>query len=99
MSDLDEAARLAALAGLAGGVTRVLVALHGGVRRVPLLVLEAALGASLGIMAAAGCVYFDANLRHGDWSFLIVPGAAGAAGVIGIRLLDLVVAWLGKRLG
>jgi hypothetical protein len=92
MADLDEAARMAALAGLSGGVARVLMALHGGVRSLPILTLEGCLGCMIGIMAAAGVVYLDPSLRHDGWPLLIVGGAAGAAGAIGTRLLDIVTA-------
>ncbi len=50
--DLTEAARMAAVAGVMGGVARVLVAMQGGGRRWPLLVLDFALGGVLGIVAA-----------------------------------------------
>ena len=99
MADLDEAARMAALAGLSGGVARVLMALHGGVRSLPILTLEGCLGCMIGIMAAAGVVYLDPSLRHDGWPLLIVGGAAGAAGAIGTRLLDIVTAAIQRRIG
>lgn len=97
--DIEEAARMAALAGASGGVARVLMALHGGTRSWPVLVLECGLGGMLGIMAAAAVVYFDPSLRHDGWPLLIVGGAAGAAGAIGTRLLDILTAAIQRRVG
>jgi hypothetical protein len=43
--------------------------------------------------------YLDPSLRDAGWGLLIVGGAAGLSGVLGTRLLDLVVAGLQRRLG
>ena len=96
--DLGEAARMAALAGGMGGVARVLVALQGGSRRWQ-LALDFALGGTLGIVAAGAVIYLDPSLQHLGWPVLIVASAAGCAGAIGTRILDIVVAAIQRRLG
>jgi hypothetical protein len=50
---------MASTAGAAGGAGSVLLALYGGERRWLVLVIEAALGAMLGIIAASGVTYLD----------------------------------------
>ncbi len=97
--DLTEAARMAAIAGAMGGLARVLVALQGGGRRWPLLLLDFALGCLLGIVAAGGAVWWDPSLRDLGWPVLIVAAAAGAAGAVGTRILDLIVDAVRRRLG
>lgn len=97
--DLGEAARMAAIAGGMGGVARVLVALQGGGRRWPLLLLDFGLGATLGIVAAGAAVWWDPSLRDLGYPVLIVASAAGAAGAIGTRILDLMVDALKRKLG
>jgi hypothetical protein len=86
-------------AAFAGGAGRILLALHGGERRWPTLILEAGLGALLGIIAAAGAIYYDASLRDVGFGLFVVCGVAGCAGAIGIRILDMVAAALQRRLG
>lgn len=83
----------------AGGAGRILLAIHGGERRWPALLLEAALGALLGVIAASGAVYYDPSLRSVGFGLFIVCGVAGCAGAIGIRLLDMVTLALQRRLG
>ncbi len=97
--DLTEAARMAAVAGGMGGAARVLVALQGGGKKWPLLALDFALGAVLGIVAAGAAVWWDPSLREMGYPVLIVAAAAGAAGAIGTRLLDLVVEIVKRKLG
>jgi hypothetical protein len=96
--DLGEAARMAAVAGVMGGVARVLVAMQGGGRRWPLLALDFGLGALLGIVAAGMAVWWDASLRDMGYPVLIVAAAAGAAGAIGKRILDLLVEAVKRKL-
>lgn len=83
----------------AGGIGRILLALHGGERRWPALVLEAGLGALLGIIAAAGAIYYDPALRDVGFGLFVTCGVAGCAGAIGIRLLDMLTLALQRRLG
>lgn len=89
--DLSEAARTAGIAALAGGAARVRVARHGGARRWQVLLLEG-LGGMLGIMAAGAAVWWDPALRNVGWPLLIVASAAGCAGAIGTRVMDVLVA-------
>jgi hypothetical protein len=96
--DLGEAARMAAVAGVMGGVARVLVAMQGGGRRWPLLALDFGLGALLGIVAAGMAVWWDPSLRDMGYPVLIVAAAAGAAGAIGTRILDLLVEAVKRKL-
>lgn len=98
VEDVSEAARMAAVAAGAGGVARVALALHGGVRRLGILTIEALVGAALGVMAAGFATYWDPELRDTGWAFLMVGAAAGFAGATGTRLLDLLVAALQRRL-
>ena len=95
--DLGEAARMAAIAGGMGGAARVLVALQGGSRGIA-LALDFSLGGILGIVAAGAAVWWDASLREMGWPVLIVAAAAGCAGAIGTRLLDIVTEAARKRL-
>ncbi len=90
---------MASTAAAAGGAGRVLLALHGGERRWLILLIEAGLGALLGIIAASAVTYLDPSLRDAGWGLLIVGGAAGLSGALGTRLLDLTVAALQRRLG
>ncbi len=99
MNDETTVAQAAVTAAAAGGAGRVLLALHGGERRWLVLVIEAGLGALLGIIAASAVTYFDPSLRDAGWGLLIVGGAAGLSGALGTRLLDLVVAGLQRRMG
>ncbi len=94
-----KAAIAAVVAALSGGLTRLVLALHGGLRAWPLLVIEAALGATLGLIAAGAAVYLDPGLRDAGWALLVVTAAAGAAGALGTRLMDLLVAVVQRRLG
>ncbi len=97
--DFSEAARMAAVAGIMGGVARVLVAMQGGGRRWPLLLLDFGLGGMLGIVAAGMAVWWDPELRDMGYPVLIVAAAAGAAGAIGTRILDLLVEAIRRKLG
>jgi hypothetical protein len=97
--DLNAAAVTAAVAGAVGGLARVLVTLQGGGRRPFLLVLDFGLGGMLGIVAAGFAIWWDHSLRDMGWPILIVAAAAGCAGAIGTRLLDLVVDAAKRKLG
>ena len=92
------AVKAAASAAALGGAARVLVALHGGVRSWIMLAIEAGVGAVLGVAAAALVVWWDAGLRDGSWGWLIVSGAAGMAGALGTRLLDMATRAIEARL-
>ncbi len=83
----------------AGGAGRILLAIHGGERRWPALLLEAGLGALLGVIAAAAAVYYDPDLRNVGFGLFVVCGVAGCAGAIGIRLLDMVTLAVQRRIG
>jgi hypothetical protein len=50
-------------------------------------------------MAAGVAVYWDPTLRDTGWPLLIVGGAAGFAGALGNRLIDLVAQLAQRRLG
>lgn len=90
-------AKMAAVASGAGGLARIALALHGGERRVVVLAIEGFLGAMLGIMAAGGVLYWDAALRDAGWGLIMVGAVSGFAGVMGTRLLDLVMEILRRR--
>ena len=68
-------------------------------RRWLILLIEAGLGALLGIIAASAVTYLDPTLRDVGWGLLIVGAAAGLSGALGTRLLDLVVARLQQKIG
>ncbi len=89
---------MAGVAAVTGGAARVLVALHGGAWRWQVLLLEAGLGAMLGIMAAGAAVWWDPSLRDIGWPLLIVASATGCAGAIGTRLMDVVVAAVERKI-
>jgi hypothetical protein len=89
--------KMAAVAAGIGVFARVMLALHGGVRHLGLLLIEAGVGATLGVVAAGAAVYWDPTLRDAGWPLLMVGGVAGFAGAIGTRLLDVVVAALQRR--
>jgi hypothetical protein len=90
---------MAAVAAASGALARVVFALQGGERSLPLLALQGFIGASLGIMAAGVVVYWDPTLRDTGWPLLIVGGAAGFAGALGNRLIDRVAQLAQRRLG
>ena len=88
---------IAATAAAAGCAGRVMLALHGGERRWIVLIIEAGLGAMLGIIAGAGATYFDPSMREAGWPILFVGGAGGLSGAVGTRVLDIVVAAAQRR--
>jgi hypothetical protein len=92
-------AKMAAVASAAGGLARMALALHGGERRAAVLVIEAFLGAMLGIMAAGAALYWDADLRDAGWGLIMVGAIAGFSGAMGTRLLDLVMEIIRRRAG
>ena len=53
----------------------------------------------LGIVAAGMAVWWDPSLREMGYPVLIVAAAAGAAGAIGTRILDLLVDSVKRKLG
>lgn len=95
--DIGAVAKMAAAASGAGGLARIALALHGGERRVVVLAIEGFLGAMLGIIMAGAILYVDPRLRDAGWGLIIVGAAAGFAGVMGTRLLDLVMEVLRRR--
>ena len=99
MADVDPVVQAAGVAGAAGGIGRVLLAMQGGERRWQALALDAGLGAALGVMAAGAMVYLDPNLKADNWAPLIIGAAAGFSGALGTRLLDAVLDVLKRRLG
>ena len=98
-TDLRAATTMAALAASAGAIARVLILLHGGVREWVVLAIGAAVGGLLGVMAAGAAVWFDPTLRDVGWPLLIVASAAGCAGAVGTRLLDIAVEAIKQRVG
>lgn len=97
--DLMAAAKMAGVAGIMGGVARVMVELHSGVRQWQALAIAAVLGLLLGIMGAGFLVWWDPALRDIGWPVLIVGSFGGCIGAIGTRVLDIIVAVLRKRAG
>lgn len=89
---------MAAVAGGMGGVARLLVAIQSGSRGAR-LVFDALLGGCLGIMAVGGLVYIDPGMRDAGWPMLVAASAAGCAGAMGTRLLDLIEAAIRRKLG
>jgi hypothetical protein len=93
---LDTIAKVAAVAAGVGSAARVAFAAHGGARGWR-LGLEAVVGAALGVIAAAGAVWFDPGLKADSWAIFITSGCAGLAGAMGTRGLDLLTEWLSRR--
>lgn len=98
-NDQGDVTTMAALAAAGGGIGRILMALHGGERKPVALLIEAGLGALLGVMTASAVVYLDKDMTGPGWPYLIVGGFAGCAGAIGTRVLDIVMDALKKRIG
>jgi hypothetical protein len=97
--DWTTAAKLAGVAAAVGAGARVALALHSGVRRLGMLTVEALVGGSLGIMAAGAVAYWHPEGLEAGRSLLIVAGASGASGAIGLRLLDLLTAAAQRKIG
>lgn len=89
---------MAAVAGGMGGIARVLLAIQSGSRGAR-LVFDALLGGCLGIMAVGGLVYVDPSMRDAGWPLLVAASAAGCAGAMGTRALDIIEAAIRRRLG
>ena len=89
-------AKVAAAAAGMGAVVRVAFAAQGGARGWR-LVIEAFVGASLGVIAAAAAVWLDPALKADSWAIFITAGAAGLAGAMGTRGLDLMTEWLSRK--
>lgn len=96
---LDVIAKVAAGAAGAGSAARVVFAAQAG-KRGWHLAIEAFVGACLGVVAAAAAVWLDPALKADSWAIFITSGAAGLAGAMGTRGLDLlsgvVERWLKK---
>jgi hypothetical protein len=97
--DLHVVARLAVVAAGVGASARVALALHGGMRRLGLLAIEAFVGAALGVMAAGTVAYWHPDLWEAERGLMVVAGAAGMAGAIGTRVLDIAVLALQRKAG
>jgi hypothetical protein len=89
-------AKVAAAAAGMGAVVRVAFAAQGGARGWR-LVIEAVVGAALGVIAAAAAVWLDPALKADSWAIFITSGAAGLAGAMGTRGLDLLTAYLDRH--
>jgi hypothetical protein len=98
MSDdsLGFIAKVAAAAAAMGAVVRVAFAAQGGARGWR-LVIEAFVGAALGVIAAAAAVWLDPALKADSWALFITSGAAGLAGAMGTRGLDIIAEILSRR--
>lgn len=97
--DPTRVAEIAAVAAGSSALVRVVLALHGGVRSIVGLAVEGLVGACLGVMIAGGIIYLDPAIVGTPRELLIIAGAAGWAGAIGTRLLDLVIDIVKRRLG
>ena len=91
---LDVIAKIAALVAGAGAAARVTIAAHAGARGWR-LVLEAVVGAAIGLIAAGAMLYADPTLRDSAWRIFSLAGFSGLAGALGTRALDM----LEKRFG
>ena len=98
MSDdsLGFIAKVAGVAASVGAVCRVGFAAHAG-KRGWHLALEAFVGGALGVIAAAAAVWLDPALKADSWAIFITAGAAGLAGAMGTRGLDLLTEWLSRK--
>ncbi|MBU8544008.1 MULTISPECIES: hypothetical protein [Roseomonadaceae] len=92
------ALKIATGAGLLGAFARVVLALHGGLRSPVLLAIEACVGATLGIIAASGALYWSPELFDAGRGMLVVGGVGGFSGVLGTRLIDMLAEAARKRL-
>lgn len=92
------AIRMATVAASAGGAARVAMAVYGG-RHGRWLMVEAFVGAMLGVTAAGVAGWFDPQLLEEGRRLFVIGGIGGAAGALGTRALDLLMAALQKRLG
>jgi hypothetical protein len=90
----DVIAKIAALVAGVGAAARVTFAAHAGARGWR-LVIEAAIGAALGLIAAGALLYVDPTLRESAWRIFSLAGFSGLAGALGTRGLDM----LEKRFG
>ena len=94
---IEPVLQVSATAAVAGGVARVLMALHAGERRWLALIIDAGVGCLLGIMAAAWAVWFLPEIRQDAWILLLISGLSGMSGAIGTRILDIAVEAVRKR--
>ena len=95
----DSVGFIAKLAGAAAGMGAagsVAFAAHAG-KRGWHLAIEAFVGAALGVIAAAAAVWLDPALKADSWAIFITSGAAGLAGAMGTRGLDLLTEWLSRK--
>lgn len=95
--------KAAFVAALFGGATRIALELKNGSRGVKLAV-DGFAGGMLGVMGAGFLMLWDALLLDDQLFFhpmlqLLVGAVGGSAGALGTRVLDMVEAYLRKRLG
>lgn len=87
-------------AATVGAAARVIVALHAGERKWPMLLIEAAVGALIGQIISAAFLYWNPHLHiENSLTIYIMAGAAGFGGAMGVRLLDTVTKILQRHFG
>lgn len=92
----DDMMTTASLAAGSGAVARIVVALQGGSRGWK-LAIEGFVGGALGVIAASFAIWFDPSLRTSGWPLMITSGAAGLAGALGTRGLDILTEYILKK--
>lgn len=91
------AIRMAVVAAGAGAATRVAIAMYDG--KQGRLLVEAFVGAMLGMSSAGVAGWVDPDLLNACAKLFVIGGIGGVAGALGTRVLDLMIAALQKRLG
>lgn len=91
------AMRMAAVAAVAGGATRVALAIYDG--KQGRLLAEAFVGSMLGVTAAGLAGWVDPELLADGTKLFVIGGIGGMAGALGTRVLDIAAAAVRKRLG
>lgn len=96
--DFETVVKHAGAAVAMGATGRVIIALNGGERAWVMLGIQAALGSLLGFIVGSAISFWVPNLRDAGWGLYFVMGAAGWAGAVGTRLIDIVVDYVRLRL-